>query len=154
MDAEGSEDVEHSEPEHESLGPEVIEAEAEVDNEEPNEEPLPPDAENEDRAEAEAESPDDASAVEVATVEAQDTGEAVATIVALKSSHPGNRMAKHFEVEYYNSLDQAEQADLLRVCRSGTHNPDSGMGCCKRVHRLSLTCVPLTNACCRCYATF
>eukprot|EP00730_Choanoeca_flexa_P007626 TRINITY_DN12361_c0_g1_i1.p1 TRINITY_DN12361_c0_g1~~TRINITY_DN12361_c0_g1_i1.p1 ORF type:complete len:740 (+),score=202.17 TRINITY_DN12361_c0_g1_i1:50-2269(+) len=53
----------------------------------------------------------------------------IAIILGIKESHPGNRMAKHFDVGYYSSLSENDKVDLLKVCKSGTDNPDSGMGC-------------------------
>lgn len=50
-------------------------------------------------------------------------------IAAIKSSHPGNLAIKHFDVDYYNSLDAKKQNGLLRCLSSGIANPDSGMGC-------------------------
>ena len=89
-----------------------------------SEDEAPADEEAEDIAQEPVDEP-------VEAVEPEDAADAVAVIAAIKSTHPGNRMAKHFDVDYYTSLDEVEQADLLRVCRSGTDNPDSGMGCCK-----------------------
>lgn len=52
----------------------------------------------------------------------------LARIAALKTSHPDNLMAKHFDVDYFNTLSSGEKDDLLRCCRSGIANPDSKMG--------------------------
>jgi hypothetical protein len=50
-------------------------------------------------------------------------------IAEVAKSHPENRMAKHFDVEYYNSLETDEKkAQLLLCCKSGAENADSGMG--------------------------
>jgi len=56
-------------------------------------------------------------------------GRDIKRILALKELHPGNRMAKHFDLEYFNSLSDEDKAGLLQCCRSGIENPDSGMGC-------------------------
>lgn len=37
--------------------------------------------------------------------------------------------SKHFSVAYFNSLDEAGKKGLIKICRSGIENPDSGMGC-------------------------
>lgn len=55
--------------------------------------------------------------------------EAVARILVLQKTHPDNRMAKHFDLSYFNSLDAEDQKALIQCCRSGTENADSGMGC-------------------------
>jgi len=56
-------------------------------------------------------------------------GRDIKRILALKELHPSNRMAKHFDLEYFNSLSDEDKAGLLQCCRSGIENPDSGMGC-------------------------
>jgi len=50
-------------------------------------------------------------------------------IESIKKSHPGNLMAKHFDKEYFLSLEPALQARLAKIVKSGVDNPDSGMGC-------------------------
>ncbi|KAJ3311877.1 hypothetical protein HDV04_003617, partial [Boothiomyces sp. JEL0838] len=49
-------------------------------------------------------------------------------ILAAKVRNPDNLMAKHFSEEYYNSLDDAKKARLLKICKSGGDNPDSSLG--------------------------
>lgn len=53
----------------------------------------------------------------------------LAQIAAAKQSHPNNLMAKHFSLEYYNSLSGDQKRRLLAIVASGAENPDSGMGC-------------------------
>lgn len=55
--------------------------------------------------------------------------EALTRILVLKKLYPDNRMAKHFDIAYFNGLGDAEKKGLLQCCRSGIENPDSGMGC-------------------------
>lgn len=55
--------------------------------------------------------------------------EALTRILVLKKVFPENRMAKHFDLAYFNSLDEGQKKGLLQCCRSGIENPDSGMGC-------------------------
>ena len=50
-------------------------------------------------------------------------------IEKIKKDYPGNLMAKHFDKEYFLSLDPALQARLAKIVKSGVDNPDSGMGC-------------------------
>lgn len=51
-------------------------------------------------------------------------------IMAIKELYPGNRMAKHFDLDYFSGLeDDATKVDFLKCCRSGIENEDSGMGC-------------------------
>lgn len=50
------------------------------------------------------------------------------TIAELKKTHPGNRMAKHFDSDYFNSLAEEEKRALLQCCRSGIVNASSEMG--------------------------
>ena len=57
-----------------------------------------------------------------------DAAAALATIAALKMSHPDNRIAKHFTEEYYSSLPDDKKPGLLLCCKSGYENADSGMG--------------------------
>jgi len=65
---------------------------------------------------------------EAASVPDADAAAALATIAALKVSHPDNRMAKHFTEEYYTSLPDDKKPGLLLCCKSGYENADSGMG--------------------------
>ena len=53
----------------------------------------------------------------------------LATLEALKTSHPNNIAAKVFDRKYYDSLDVEGKAALLKCLQSGIQNPDSGMGC-------------------------
>merc|ERR1719272_1196251 len=46
-----------------------------------------------------------------------------------KVSHPDNLACKNFDLEYYNTLDDAGKAGLLQCINSGIENADSGMGC-------------------------
>ena len=55
--------------------------------------------------------------------------EAIKKLAEIKVSHPGNRAAKYFSVDYYNTLSAENKAALIRCVRSGTYNPDSGVGC-------------------------
>ena len=78
-------------------------------------------------AEGEAAAAADAAG-EAAPVPDADAAAALATIAALKVSHPDNRMAKHFTEEYYTSLPDDKKPGLLLCCKSGYENADSGMG--------------------------
>ena len=50
-------------------------------------------------------------------------------IEAIKVGNKENRMAKHFDKAYYDSLaTEEEKHGLLMCCKSGAENPDSGMG--------------------------
>ena len=53
----------------------------------------------------------------------------VARILEIKASHPDNIMARCFDEEYYNSLDDPMKIRFLKCLDSGTANPDSSMGC-------------------------
>ena len=53
----------------------------------------------------------------------------LATLAALKTSHPNNIAAKVFDRKYYDSLDAEGKAALLKCLQSGIQNADSGMGC-------------------------
>lgn len=46
----------------------------------------------------------------------------------VRTSHPGNLMAKHFSEAYFDTLDDADRASLLKIMASGLENPDSSMG--------------------------
>ncbi|KAJ2999465.1 hypothetical protein HDV02_002778 [Globomyces sp. JEL0801] len=53
----------------------------------------------------------------------------LAKINSYKESHPDNLMARHFTAEYYNGLANDQlKARLLKICKSGSDNPDSNMG--------------------------
>lgn len=49
-------------------------------------------------------------------------------IGAIRSAHPGNLMARHFDAAWFASLDEVRRSRLLRVIGSGLENPDSQMG--------------------------
>lgn len=49
-------------------------------------------------------------------------------IMAIKLSHPDNLMAKHFDKQYYLSLPLDLQTRLVKICKSGAENADSGLG--------------------------
>jgi len=49
-------------------------------------------------------------------------------IAQIKKDKPNNLMAKHFSNEYFDSLDEGKQRDLMKVCITGVANPDSGLG--------------------------
>jgi len=53
----------------------------------------------------------------------------IKTINATKESHPGNRMAKHFDEAYFQGLDDELKPAFVACLRSGIDNADSGMGC-------------------------
>lgn len=55
-------------------------------------------------------------------------GDIVAKIRAIRAAHPGNLMARHFDADYFASLDEAGRRALLQIVRSGLENPDSQMG--------------------------
>merc|ERR1712060_65706 len=50
-------------------------------------------------------------------------------IKSIKTSNPDNIMAAAFDEEYFNTLSEDEQKQLLRCCNSGIQNPESCMGC-------------------------
>lgn len=49
-------------------------------------------------------------------------------ILALRSDHPGNLMARHFSGDYFLGLSDADQARVLKIIKSGLDNSDSQMG--------------------------
>ena len=49
-------------------------------------------------------------------------------IKKLKSSHPNNLMARHFDESFFNALDEQSQNKLSKMLVSGIENPDSEMG--------------------------
>jgi len=49
-------------------------------------------------------------------------------IKAIKQTHPGNLMARHFDAEYFLSLDEHARQTLAKIIASGVENPDSQMG--------------------------
>merc|ERR1712000_728359 len=50
-------------------------------------------------------------------------------IASIKVSNPDNIMAHCFDEAYFNTLDDAKKAQLLKCCNSGIDCPDSDMGC-------------------------
>ena len=50
-------------------------------------------------------------------------------ILAIKELHPTNLSAKHFDLDYFFSLNAKQQHEFLWIINSGTQNPDSCMGC-------------------------
>jgi len=59
---------------------------------------------------------------------ADDAAEALARVYIMKKLFPDNLAIKHFDFDYYNSLDAEGKKGLLMVARSGIENGDSGMG--------------------------
>jgi len=51
-----------------------------------------------------------------------------AQIAAIRATHPENLMARHFDGDYFDTLNRAKRDRLLRIVRSGLENPDSRMG--------------------------
>jgi hypothetical protein len=49
-------------------------------------------------------------------------------ITAIKQSSPGNLMARHFDPEYFLSLDAPLRQRLKKIIATGIENPDSSMG--------------------------
>jgi protein-arginine kinase len=56
-------------------------------------------------------------------------GADVKRIAAIKVLFPENRAMKHFDFDYFDTLDEAKKERLLVIAKSGIMNPDSGMGC-------------------------
>ena len=52
----------------------------------------------------------------------------MAQIRAIRAAQPGNLMARYFDEDYFNSLDEPKRGRLLEIIRSGLENPDSQMG--------------------------
>ena len=52
----------------------------------------------------------------------------IARIGAIRESHPGNLMARHFDADYFRALDDPSRRRLRRIIASGIENPDSQMG--------------------------
>jgi len=50
------------------------------------------------------------------------------TIGAIRKTHPGNLMARHFDNQYFSSLDGSARERLMAIIVSGIKNPDSQMG--------------------------
>jgi hypothetical protein len=51
-----------------------------------------------------------------------------AQIRAIRSAQPGNLMARYFNEDYFNSLDDSKRDRLRKIISSGLENPDSQMG--------------------------
>lgn len=51
-----------------------------------------------------------------------------AKISTIRETNPGNLMARHFDEDYFHSLDESARLRLERVIRTGIGNPDSQMG--------------------------
>ncbi len=56
-------------------------------------------------------------------------GEQARRILAIQTLYPENRACKHFDFDYFDTLDEASKQQLLQCAKSGILNPDSGMGC-------------------------
>lgn len=52
----------------------------------------------------------------------------IATNRATRQNHPENLMARHFDEDYFRSLDQKLRLRLTKIILSGIENPDSQMG--------------------------
>ncbi|KAG1668635.1 hypothetical protein FOA52_002488 [Chlamydomonas sp. UWO 241] len=65
----------------------------------------------------------------VSAVEILSNDKAIALLKDILKTNPGNRAAKFFNQEYYDSLTPELQDRLMRCLRSGTYNADSGVGC-------------------------
>lgn len=50
-------------------------------------------------------------------------------IKKIKRENPGNIALACFDIEWYKTLKEKDQAHLLRIINSGLENPDSEMGC-------------------------
>eukprot|EP00919_Chromeraceae_sp_WS-2016_P010256 GHVR01024062.1.p1 GENE.GHVR01024062.1~~GHVR01024062.1.p1 ORF type:complete len:170 (+),score=29.12 GHVR01024062.1:60-512(+) len=53
----------------------------------------------------------------------------ITKVEGIKKSHPDNIMAKHFDVKYFESLNEQDKKGFIQCCKSGIDNPDSAMGC-------------------------
>ena len=49
-------------------------------------------------------------------------------IRAIAVAHPGNLMARHFNPDYFDGLNETDKARVLQIIKSGLDNPDSQMG--------------------------
>jgi creatine kinase len=49
-------------------------------------------------------------------------------IRVIRSAHPGNLMARYFDEEYFETLDESKRDRVWRIIKSGIENPDSQMG--------------------------
>jgi creatine kinase len=52
----------------------------------------------------------------------------IARIRTIRGTNPGNLMARHFDEDYFRSLDGPSRQRLRRIITSGVENPDSQMG--------------------------
>jgi len=51
-----------------------------------------------------------------------------AEIEKIKKQYPNNLMARHFDIDFFNSLDKKQQDKLKRMMKSGLEHPESEMG--------------------------
>ena len=49
-------------------------------------------------------------------------------LAKIKDQYPNNLMARHFDAEFFNHLDEPHQLQLQKMMLSGVENPDSSMG--------------------------
>ena len=52
----------------------------------------------------------------------------IVVIEKIRDENPGNLMARHFNEDYFNSLDNQLQQQLTKIILTGIKNPDSQMG--------------------------
>ena len=52
----------------------------------------------------------------------------IARIRSIGGTNPGNLMARHFDENYFRSLDDQSCQRLSKIISSGLENPDSQMG--------------------------
>lgn len=52
-----------------------------------------------------------------------------AQVEKVRKAYPGNRMAKYFNADYFNSQTEANKEVLYRCVKTGIDNPDSSLGC-------------------------
>ncbi|MCF6320782.1 MAG: hypothetical protein L3J32_03330 [Rhizobiaceae bacterium] len=52
----------------------------------------------------------------------------VKTIKNIRRSNPENLMARHFDAEYFHTLDDQSRRNLYEIIKTGIDNPDSTMG--------------------------
>ena len=58
-----------------------------------------------------------------------DYSEELATIAAVKVSNPDNLAMKYFDEEWFNALSPEDQANIIKIVRTGFENPNSKTGC-------------------------
>jgi creatine kinase len=56
------------------------------------------------------------------------TDQIIKQIASIKQSDPQNLMARHFDSDYFESLDKALQQQLTKIIKTGIKNPNSSMG--------------------------